>query len=629
MDSPSRLRSVTQERDLDEFLNTAQLAGTEFTAERRNLKIIQAPASASLNPYLPSEEEEMSTLRKHSENKQRLRVPRRPPWTKSISQAQLERQEKDAFLQWRRGLAELQDRDKFLLTPFERNLEVWRQLWRVIERSHLIVQIVDARNPLKFRCEDLEAYVQDVEGAEGEQGTGKGRRKNLLLINKADLLTTEQRRIWADYFDSQGICSAFYSATNATASQKAQGEALVAEELTTPPDEAIEENQSITSSQEDREAIEEESSPNASTSSTASAGSYNSGSDENVDSHSDEDTHDNRDPRVKVLSVLELEDLFMASAPDLSGEFLHENNPEKLVVGLSSTINSLLGEKKVSVSSTPGKTKHFQTINLSDTIILCDCPGLVFPQFSTTKAELVCDGVLPIDQLREHTGPVSLVVRRIPKAVLEGMYGLNIKPLGSEEGGNGTLRAEDLLISYAVARGFTRSGKGNPDEARAARYILKDYVNAKLLFCHPPPNVSADEFNFAARSLALRRVAKKKRAPSTRVGKSADTFPLDRSIGDPSGLPSLTDQSQKSRSLDRQFFDEAGLAARPFAKGVGGRIQSISRAILYPHHLSVADDGTPLGKQGVFLADVGVPLLGKKNHKKMKRTKQRSGKGYD
>jgi large subunit GTPase 1 len=118
-------------------------------------------------------------------------------------------------------------------------------------------------------------------------------------------------------------------------------------------------------------------------------------------------------------------------------------------VGKSSTINSLLGEKKVSVSSTPGKTKHFQTINLSDKITLCDCPGLVFPQFATTKADLVCDGVLPIDQLREHTGPVSLVVRRIPKAVLEGTYGLSIKTVGSEEGGDGSPHAGDLLVPYA------------------------------------------------------------------------------------------------------------------------------------------------------------------------------------
>ena len=118
-------------------------------------------------------------------------------------------------------------------------------------------------------------------------------------------------------------------------------------------------------------------------------------------------------------------------------------------MGKSSTINSLLGEKKVSVSSTPGKTKHFQTIHLSPSIVLCDCPGLVFPQFATTKAELVCDGVLPIDQMREHTGPATLLVKRIPVQVLELTYGLRINRRGVDEGGDGTVSAEDFLSSYA------------------------------------------------------------------------------------------------------------------------------------------------------------------------------------
>lgn len=133
------------------------------------------------------------------------------------------------------------------------------------------------------------------------------------------------------------------------------------------------------------------------------------------------------------------------------------NPPTKLSIGLvgypnvgkSSTINSLLGEKKVSVSSTPGKTKHFQTINLSDTITLCDCPGLVFPQFATTKADLVCDGVLPIDQLREYIGPIGLIVKRLPREVLEATYGLSVRVRESEDGGDGKLRPDDFLQAYA------------------------------------------------------------------------------------------------------------------------------------------------------------------------------------
>lgn len=42
-------------------------------------------------------------------------------------------------------------------------------------------------------------------------------------------------------------------------------------------------------------------------------------------------------------------------------------------------INSLVGRKVVSVSRTPGHTKYFQTYYLTQTVKLCDCPGLVFP----------------------------------------------------------------------------------------------------------------------------------------------------------------------------------------------------------------------------------------------------------
>ena len=83
------------------------------------------------------------------------------------------------------------------LTPFERSIEVWRQLWRVLERSHLIVQIVDTRNPVQFRrdSEGLDQSGMYIGGTERESGSGSAdhRRKSILLINKADLLTYEQQ----------------------------------------------------------------------------------------------------------------------------------------------------------------------------------------------------------------------------------------------------------------------------------------------------------------------------------------------------------------------------------------------------------------------------------------------------
>lgn len=64
------------------------------------------------------------------------------------------------------------------------------------------MQIVDARNPLLFRCEDLERYVKEIDK----------NKMNLILCNKSDFLTFRQRSIWAKYFDSIGISVVFFSA---------------------------------------------------------------------------------------------------------------------------------------------------------------------------------------------------------------------------------------------------------------------------------------------------------------------------------------------------------------------------------------------------------------------------------
>ena len=64
-------------------------------------------------------------------------------------------------------------------------------------------------------------------------------------------------------------------------------------------------------------------------------------------------------------------------------------------VGKSSTINALFGSKKTAVAATPGKTKHFQTLNVTPALTLCDCPGLVLPTYAASKADLVAAGGPP------------------------------------------------------------------------------------------------------------------------------------------------------------------------------------------------------------------------------------------
>ena len=541
------MRSVTEQGALDEFLSTAELAGTDFTAEKmNNVKIIHTDQK---NPYLLSAAEERLAIRKQRANKNRLTVPRRPPWDETTTPQDLDQRERASLLEWRRGLAELQENDDLLMTPFERNLEVWRQLWRVIERSDLVVQIVDARNPLLFRSEDLERYVQEVDP----------KKRNLLLVNKADMMTFRQREAWAHYFEKVGINYKFFSASLA----KEMNEAMdLAEEPT--EDGSVLAHEMKNDVENDKLAEE------------AHKMDVHNAEDDDEQWASEEELDGEMDQRTRILTVDELEALFLENAPKVEGK--EEEQARKTTIGLvgypnvgkSSTINALIGAKKVSVSSTPGKTKHFQTIHLSPNVILCDCPGLVFPNFATTKAELVCNGILPIDQLREFTGPAGLVAQRIPQSFFEALYGVKVHTRPLEEGGTGIPTAEEILTAYAVARGFAKTGQGQPDESRAARYILKDYVNGKLLFCHPPPNdppVDAREFNrelYDMDHLPQKRRAVLAGQTEALISGSENPSLMD----DVESLHAVPLQGEKSNRLDNRFFgpgqSNAGHLTMPF-----------------------------------------------------------------
>lgn len=117
-----------------------------------------------------------------------------------------------------------------------------------------------------------------------------------------------------------------------------------------------------------------------------------------------------------------------------------------------------------------------------------------------------------------------------------------------------------------VARGFTKAGhQGNPDDARAARILLKDFVNGKIIYCHPPPGISAEDFNRGHYSAA----------------------PIVERTLNPNA-PVLEDDRDQ---VDEGFF--AGEGPRAMTKnGVFG-----GRNVQYGFQRSVGDDGRVLSRK--------------------------------
>ena len=395
--------SVTEQSTLDDFLFTAELSGKDFAAEKLNQVIV-----GDTNTAVLSVEERQEIESVISANREKLRIPRRPSWNPSTSAEELDFLERTSFMEWRREMANLQENDIFSMTPFEKNIEMWRQLWRVVEKSDILVQIVDARNPLLFLCTDLTKYVTEV----------SSEKRNMLLINKSDFLTETQRNHWKEYFDTLNIDCCFYSAQ------------------------------------------------------TSLTGDH--------------------DFLIKSEGLI---DIFKTQLKNISAQKKTIGLIGYPNVGKSSTINSLLEAKKVNVGSTPGKTKHYQTIWLDDDLCLCDCPGLVFPNFACTKSDLVVNGILPIDQIRECIGPTELVAQKIPSHVLERVYGITFDAPSMDIPETIRIGGRALLEKYATIRGFRTAVGGSPDVSRAARIILKDFVSGKLLFCNPPPGLDPVEFN--------------------------------------------------------------------------------------------------------------------------------------
>ncbi|KAK4741926.1 hypothetical protein SAY87_025514 [Trapa incisa] len=438
------LESVTDVNDIDAVIqNSEESELLSVATDRPSLPINMDTSSSNISL------EERKELQKREEAlyAESLRVPRRPPWSPAMTVEELDVNEKQAFLIWRRSLAKLEENEKLVLTPFEKNLDIWRQLWRVVERSDLLVMVVDARNPLFYRCPDLEAYAQEIDQY----------KRTLLLVNKADLLPLSVREKWAAFFRKHEILFLFWSAKAASAELAGKKlpprwrEQSNIQEINNGDTKVYGRDELLAILQSHAEEIAMKR-RNSGFHGSLSNGHSSSGS-----------THS------KTVVV----------------GFVGYPN-----VGKSSTINALVGQKRTGVTSTPGKTKHFQTLIMSEELTLCDCPGLVFPSFSSSRHEMIACGVLPIDRMTENREAVQVVANRVPRRIIEDVYNIKLPRPKSYEPQDRPPLAAELLRAFCASRGYV-GASGLPDETRAARLILKDYIDGKLPHYEMPPGIGS------------------------------------------------------------------------------------------------------------------------------------------
>lgn len=421
------LESITDVNDIDAVIQQADEAVRLFSADNPTAvnTLIDLESSSSTSEILTTEQRRELQLKEEALHASSLSVPRRPAWNAKMSVEELDANERRAFLVWRRSLARLEENDSLVLTPFEKNLDIWRQLWRVVERSDLLVMVVDARDPLFYRCPDLEAYAREIDE----------HKRTLLLINKADLLPNPVRQKWAEYMKLHDILYVFWSAKVATAE-------LEGKKAPVP----------VSSSDTDTKLYS----------------------------------------RDELLSRLQSEaeeivEMRTGTTEHVTVGFVGYPN-----VGKSSTINALVGAKRTGVTSTPGKTKHFQTLIITEKLTLCDCPGLVFPSFTSSRYEMIASGVLPIHRMTEHREAVQVVADRVPRHVIQAVYNITLPKPKPYEPENRPPLAAELLRSYCASRGYVASS-GLPDETKAARQILKDYIDGKLPHYQLPPGEKEEE----------------------------------------------------------------------------------------------------------------------------------------
>ncbi|GJE85788.1 P-loop containing nucleoside triphosphate hydrolase protein [Phanerochaete sordida] len=454
---------------------------------------------------------------------QQLTCPRRPKWRYDMSKKEVEKNEEGLFRKWLDSTDALvgawtdtatpappdsDERMPHAPTNFERNLEVWRQLWRVTEISQIILVLLDARCPLLHYPPALAAYLAAPHLA---------RKRTVLVLTKVDVAGAPRADAWAAHLRARfphlrvvqveayavqpgagaGGRRAFaphlpsaFRAMLVDALREAHAELLEPPERLRDAPEKLAAWRPPVRRDVDWDAVLHARGDKVGTAVGGVAVPHAAG----------------KAPAEPSAPGAEV-------PQDEGAEGEDEAEPEFLTVGLigqpnvgkSSLLNALFGTQKVRASKTPGKTKHFQTLFWTPEVRLVDCPGLVMPNLVPMETQVLA-GILPISRVSAVPLCIYHAAQLLP---LEHILGLTHPGAAAAPQDKRTWRepraehaqapqsaprwtAMDVLTALALKKGWLTAKAGRPDVNRAGNHVLRMLAEGRIAWAFWPPGTPAD-----------------------------------------------------------------------------------------------------------------------------------------
>lgn len=439
-------------------------------------------------------------------------MPKRPFWDYRESSGRLHHREAKMFQTWRNEIQEAASKRGGYALVFEQNLQVWRQLWRVLERSDVCVLIVDVRHPLFHLPPALYAQVRWTY-----------QKPLVVVLNKLDTVSPDHAIGWAKAIKMglPGVFDVVGFSQEPVPADSFHPLAFGKEALVNACHRAVEEDRATEKKRRAQErALELRPGCRVSLHDLQNMTELNGQKGVVVEFMQDTERwrvqlQDGQCKDVKGKNIKKEED----TPENEDHDGAEDDDKERILlgfvgqpnVGKSSVINTIYGEKVVSAKATPGHTKILQTLVLDDRTSLCDCPGLVFPRLDAPREVQIIGAMVPIAQVRE---PFS-AVRWLAEHSLSPLPGqLKLKPwtleeiqesvgpkdsqeillidpkdprFAAAEAGNGELPWSPMSICarYASLRGFVRGLQ--PDYNLAGIRILERALEGKIPYGVPPP----------------------------------------------------------------------------------------------------------------------------------------------